>query len=816
MPLPLRHRNKGAGAISPSEPVAIPRDRDCCQTSVEAPRKEVVWGDNCCEKEANCIRIGGLNIGTFPGYKTNVKLQKLHEYITRHEFDILGFQELNTHWKKRPSGTQMEELIFGWFTRLRMNLSYFKQYPASDGQQQGGVAQWAIGGIADRANERGEDPTGLGRWTWQRLQGKQGRALRVATAYRPVLNKDGLKSVWSQQRSFWLAKGEDCCPRQRFVEDLATEVKEWVDAGDQVILIIDANEDVREGSLTLKLAEAGLSELITGNHGKEGPPTFQLGKQPIDGIFGTEGLQGCRCGYLLSMSNHVGLWVDIPYEVVFGPGSKPSVLAGGKRLHCRDPRIVDRYHKILMPMLENQNIFNRAEFLFNNRNSLSKRFLEKECNKLDKERVKIILAAEQRCRKFRKGAVQWTPEYAELTATLKAWSLIAARRRRRRVDTKFFSRILKRANLIHEAGASLEVAEAAIRVARKAIKAYAKQSTEKRLCWLEGLAEAMALNELTEEEVDTQEGAEKVERRQRTIVKQLLAREEQRRSARIIRQTWTGIQEQSGLTKVIGPTSSGERATFTEQEDVEQSLLDETQGRFNQSSATAFMQPPMCNLVDPMGMNEYAQAILEGEADEYAKILIHHMKRAEGAQTMDISLHVEEYRDGWRTMRENTASGISGLHFGHFKAHEKDLLLSTLDALLAQIPFEKGFSPERWRQGIEVMLLKLPGNFNVEKMRAILLFEADFNFNNKRWGLLAEEQYGSRKRLAAIDHCLNKRLTFDLIRQNKQPGVLCSNDAKGCYDRIVHSVPRFAYKDSVCLRGRYEACLKPYGIWNTM
>jgi hypothetical protein len=87
--------------------------------------------------------------------------------------------------------------------------------------------------------------------------------------------------------------------------------------------------------------------------------------------------------------------------------------------------------------------------------------------------------------------------------------------------------------------------------------------------------------------------------------------------------------------------------------------------------------------------------------------------------------------------------------------------------VLAQIPFETGFSPERWRQGIEVMLLKLPGNYNVEKMRAILLFEADFNFNNKRWGrilmwyaeahgLLADEQYGSRKRLAAIDHCLNK------------------------------------------------------------
>jgi len=53
---------------------------------------------------------------------------------------------------------------------------------------------------------------------------------------------------------------------------------------------------------------------------------------------------------------------------------------------------------------------------------------------------------------------------------------------------------------------------------------------------------------------------------------------------------------------------------------------------------------------------------------------------------------------------------------------------------------------------------------------------------------LALEQYGSRKGLTAIEHGLNKRLTFDIIRQLRRPSALCSNDAKSCYDRIVHSV----------------------------
>jgi hypothetical protein len=61
-------------------------------------------------------------------------------------------------------------------------------------------------------------------------------------------------------------------------------------------------------------------------------------------------------------------------------------------------------------------------------------------------------------------------------------------------------------------------------------------------------------------------------------------------------------------------------------------------------------------------------------------------------------------------------------------------------------------------------------------------------FTAERLQLVAKEQYGSRKGKAAIEQCLNKRLTFDLARQLKRPLAMCSNDAKSCYDRIVHSV----------------------------
>jgi hypothetical protein len=52
---------------------------------------------------------------------------------------------------------------------------------------------------------------------------------------------------------------------------------------------------------------------------------------------------------------------------------------------------------------------------------------------------------------------------------------------------------------------------------------------------------------------------------------------------------------------------------------------------------------------------------------------------------------------------------------------------------------------------------------------------------------LAPEQYGSHRRHRAIDLAVNKMLTFDILRQLRRAGAICSNDAKSCYDLIGHT-----------------------------
>jgi hypothetical protein len=78
-----------------------------------------------------------------------------------------------------------------------------------------------------------------------------------------------------------------------------------------------------------------------------------------------------------------------------------------------------------------------------------------------------------------------------------------------------------------------------------------------------------------------------------------------------------------------------------------------------------------------------------------------------------------------------------------------------------------------------------------------------FNANNKhdgremmknaeRYGAINKQQFGGRKHHQANRAALGKRLILDLTRLQVQAGTLICNDAKSCFDWIIHSAAMFA------------------------
>ena len=98
------------------------------------------------------------------------------------------------------------------------------------------------------------------------------------------------------------------------------------------------------------------------------------------------------------------------------------------------------------------------------------------------------------------------------------------------------------------------------------------------------------------------------------------------------------------------------------------------------------------------------------------------------------------------------------------------------------------------------MLEKEAGNINMDKLRAILLLEVDFNALNKivfngrvilRIKIaktIPYEVIGRRRGQSSLHVALNKKLVCNIGNQQKKPIVVVSADATNCYDRITHPI----------------------------
>ena len=274
-----------------------------------------------------------------------------------------------------------------------------------------------------------------------------------------------------------------------------------------------------------------------------------------------------------------------------------------------------------------------------------------------------------------------------------------------------------------------------------------------------------------------------------------------------------GKLQRSATNQVFVNDHEGRRLVTTK-EDIENACINENISRFTQSKDTPPMQEPLLSALGDLADTPEAEAILDGtyapppETDHYAKLLIQELRMPDNIKNNPMpqnDVTPEANRQAWKRQKESVSSEPEGLTFSHYKAGAIDPMINEFDARLRGIPYKHGFSPTHWQHITDVEILKKAGVYDIDKMRTITLMDAAFNMNNKQLGRdlmrhaelhhnLAREQYGSRKHHQSSTAATNKVLTMDLLRLRRQAGALCSNDAKSCYDRIVHNVAALAMR----------------------
>ena len=137
------------------------------------------WGDSMGTKSNNIIRIGFQNIGPQSTMKNDLNSKLTSQHITNNFYDIFMFAEHGLNLSKiKPENSWRERM---GKPKNHSNLAYnSNEATMGDGRIYGGTGITTLNEITHRRESSGQDPTGLGRWTWTRLRGKYNQFTRIS------------------------------------------------------------------------------------------------------------------------------------------------------------------------------------------------------------------------------------------------------------------------------------------------------------------------------------------------------------------------------------------------------------------------------------------------------------------------------------------------------------------------------------------------------------------------------------------------------------------------------------------------------------
>jgi hypothetical protein len=145
-------------------------------------------------------------------------------------------------------------------------------------------------------------------------------------------------------------------------------------------------------------------------------------------------------------------------------------------------------------------------------------------------------------------------------------------------------------------------------------------------------------------------------------------------------------------------------------------------------------QGQLCKDLGYNAVSSTARAILDGTYDypetfdEATKELCREcafIKQIVPKDSVGIKMTKKDHRGHWRTVKEETSSSKSGMHFGHYKAGSLSEYIDHFHALKATLLLHHGLVLDCWAQGLSVMLQKMFRCSLITKLCSILLMEAD-------------------------------------------------------------------------------------------
>ena len=133
---------------------------------------------------------------------------------------------------------------------------------------------------------------------------------------------------------------------EAYLANLKADVAKWIRADEQVVVMLDANSDVRDGDVNQTFSALGMHEVFP-EFNADLPSTSTFARNlkgvPINAILETPTVTLQAGGYL-GFGKGPGLddrclWMDISYQTAFGYSPPPMGKVNARHLTCKDTSV---------------------------------------------------------------------------------------------------------------------------------------------------------------------------------------------------------------------------------------------------------------------------------------------------------------------------------------------------------------------------------------------------------------------------------------------------------------------------------------------
>ncbi len=273
--------------------------------------------------------------------------------------------------------------------------------------------------------------------------------------------------------------------------------------------------------------------------------------------------------------------------------------------------------------------------------------------------------------------------------------------------------------------------------------------------------------------------------------------------------------------------------TIIDNEEMNEALLEYSRTHFATAQGTPFTIEPLSRLLNYDGIMKFGNLVSQGRAnleelplDEATQALLNHLK---SKQTNQETIHPLVYKDlqnGIKKWPEKTTTSPSGRHLGIYKSLQRhvlskdeldSLLLEEASCLLKQgcdilylvfdimsIALKHNYTLEQWKTVWTMFIEKELGNPDLNRLRCIMIFEADWQLllkwhsaygflpKSKQQEMLTPLQGSSRKGRSAIDQVTQQIVETELIQLTQCLAVDLYLDLHHCFDYMVKACHNLA------------------------